>query len=103
MEKPKNEFVIDLSLLCHYDKRNPDCTMDDEEIEAHKRRLIWKKKTCSCDNCFYGRTVLTEQLIWQEEKMFQLHDEWITYVVEHFLPEFSSISFRDYVKQVNNK
>jgi hypothetical protein len=40
---------------------------------------------------------------WQEERMFQLHDEWITYVVEHFLPEFSSISFRDYVKQVNNK
>jgi hypothetical protein len=40
---------------------------------------------------------------WKEEKMFQLHDEWITYVVEHFDPEFSSISFIDYVKQVNNK
>lgn len=55
--------------LCHYDKRNPDCTADDEDIEDHKAQLlkVSKKlgynKTCSCDNCFYGRTKLAEELL----------------------------------------
>jgi hypothetical protein len=67
---------IDLTNLCYYDKRNPDCTADDEAIEDHKAQLlrVSKKlgynKTCSCDNCFYGRSKLTEQLIWQAKRMF---------------------------------
>ena len=97
MENPKNEFFIDLSLLCYYDKRNPDCTYDDEEIKSYNRSLVRKNRNCSCDNCFYGRTVLTEQLISQEERMFRLHDEWDKYVKERFSPDFSSISFRNYV------
>lgn len=40
--------------LCYYDKRNPNCTMDDEDIADRKKR----KPDCSCDNCFYGRTEL---------------------------------------------
>jgi hypothetical protein len=58
---------IDLTNLCYYDKRNPDCSADDEDIEYHKRSLLKKNKTCSCDNCFYGRSDLTEQLILQQE------------------------------------
>jgi hypothetical protein len=58
---------IDLTNLCYYDKRNPDCSVDDEDIKDHKRSLLKKNKTCSCDNCFYGRSDLTEQLILQQE------------------------------------
>jgi len=65
---------IDLTNLCYYDKRNPDCSLDDEDIEDHKKSLLKKDKTCSCDNCFYGRTELTEQLIWQEERMYSEED-----------------------------
>jgi len=61
---------IDLTNLCYYDKRNPDCHADDEDIEDHKKSLLKKNKTCSCDNCFYGRSKLTEQLIWQAERMY---------------------------------
>ena len=61
---------IDLTNLCYYDKRNPDCSVDDEDIEDHKKSLLKKNKTCSCDNCFYGRTELTEQLILQAKRMY---------------------------------
>jgi hypothetical protein len=61
---------IDLTNLCYYDKRNPDCSIDDEDIEDHKKNLLKKNKTCSCDNCFYGLTKLTEQLISQAERMY---------------------------------
>lgn len=58
-----------LQSLCYYDKRNPDCTEEDEDIKDHKEQLlrVSKKlgynKTCSCDNCFYGRTKLAEELL----------------------------------------
>lgn len=39
------------SNLCCYDKRNPDYY--DGEV----------KENCYCDNCFYGRTILAEELI----------------------------------------
>ena len=65
---------IDLTNLCYYDKRNPDCSTDDEEIEDHKKSLLKKNKTCSCDNCFYGRTELTNQLIRQAEKSYSEED-----------------------------
>lgn len=65
---------IDLTNLCYYDKRNPDCSVDDEDIEYHKKSLLKKNKTCSCDNCFYGRSKLTEQLIWQKERMYSEED-----------------------------
>ena len=65
---------IDLTNLCYYDKRNPDCSADDETIEDHKKSLLNKDKTCSCDNCFYGRTKLTEQLIKQAKRMYSEED-----------------------------
>jgi hypothetical protein len=58
-----------LQSLCYYDKRNPDCTADDKDIEDHKAQLlrVSKKlgynKTCSCDNCSYGITKLAEELL----------------------------------------
>lgn len=52
-----------LSKLCYYDKRNPNGTKDDEEIDDHKKYLERKKDSCHCDNCFYGRTELAEELL----------------------------------------
>lgn len=75
---------IDLTNLCYYDKRNPDCSVDDEDIQDHKKCLLKKSKTCSCDNCFYGRTKLTEQLIWQAERMYSEEE------VKHIIFKFSN-------------
>jgi hypothetical protein len=68
------EFAeIDLTKLCYYDKRNPDFQIkeeygyDKEEVEATGN---FAKKDCACDNCFYGRSKLTEQLIWQQERSY---------------------------------
>jgi hypothetical protein len=64
---------IDLTKLCYYDRRNPDFQIkeeygyDKEEVEATGN---YSKKDCACDNCFYGRSKLTEQLIWQAKRMY---------------------------------
>jgi hypothetical protein len=64
---------IDLTKLCYYDRRNPDFQIkeeygyDKEEVEATGN---YSKKDCACDNCFYGRSKLTEQLIWQADRMY---------------------------------
>lgn len=52
-----------LSSLCYYDKRNPDCVFDDDEIAEYKALLIKNKIQCGCDNCFYGRTELANELL----------------------------------------
>lgn len=57
-----------LSSLCYYDRRNPDAP-DDETIEDHENIIKRKSKkfgydkSCSCDNCFYGRTKLAQELL----------------------------------------
>lgn len=72
METLEEADKIDLTKLCYWDKRNPDFSIkeengyDKEEIEACGN---FSKKDCYCDNCFYGRSKLTEQLINQVEKM----------------------------------
>ena len=48
-----------LENLCYYDRRNPDCTLDEDEITDRRKR----KPICSCDNCFYGRTELAEIIL----------------------------------------
>jgi hypothetical protein len=53
-----------LSSLCVYDERNPYYLPFDVDD------LLIKPTDCSCDNCFYGRTELTEQLIWQAKRMY---------------------------------
>mgnify|MGYP007100166862 FL=1 len=64
---------IDLTRLCFYDRRNPDSSIkeeygyDKEEVESTGN---FAKKDCACDNCFYGRSKLTEQLIRQAERMY---------------------------------
>ncbi len=50
--------------LCYYDKRNPYSAysdlLSDEDIETYK---LASQKSCSCDNCFYGRTKLAEHIL----------------------------------------
>ena len=52
--------------LCYYDTRNPDNVaiygMTEEEIKEEGYGEH-KKENCSCDNCFYGRTKLAEELL----------------------------------------
>ena len=53
--------------LCYYDLRNPDGInsyglLDVEEIKE-KGYGNYKKEGCSCDNCFYGRTKMAEELL----------------------------------------
>ena len=70
-QEPLEEATeIDLTRLCFYDRRNPDFSIkeeygyDKEEVESTGN---FAKKDCACDNCFYGRSKLTEQLIRQAE------------------------------------
>ena len=42
------------SSLCYYDSRNPYGRRSEEEI---------KPEDCHCDNCFYGRTELAEEIL----------------------------------------
>ena len=46
-----------LSRLCVHNKRNPDYIPYDEDDESIK------PKDCGCDNCFYGRTILSEKIL----------------------------------------
>ena len=50
-----------LEELCYYDPRNPDCrnNYEDEEDKIQYN----PNKDCSCDNCFYGRTKLANELL----------------------------------------
>ena len=54
--------------LCYYDKRNPDA-QDAESIADHNESLKRESKkrgypvNCSCDNCFYGRTKLANEIL----------------------------------------
>lgn len=70
-----------LENLCYYNKRNPNCTMDDEELKEHEEnrkikdaralknlkskgvKITEYESGCSCDNCFYGRTELAEEIL----------------------------------------
>lgn len=59
-----------LSNLCSYDKRNPDCSYDDEDIKDHEENLLREAKKrghkntrCFCDNCFHGRTELAKYIL----------------------------------------
>jgi len=78
-EEPKQKTVkedaeIDLTNLCYYDKRNPDYLPYDEDD------LTKMPSDCYCDNCFYGRSKLTEQLIWQKDRMYS--EEEVIAIVE---------------------
>lgn len=55
------------SNLCYYDLRNPDgvsilepCSYVTEEFKTYGNH---PKEGCACDNCFYGRAKLAEEII----------------------------------------
>jgi hypothetical protein len=52
-----------LSNLCYYDLRNPDGYKDLYDPEDDKDIGAYAQKDCSCDNCFYGRTELVEEIL----------------------------------------
>lgn len=50
--------------LCFHDPRNPNYN----ELDSIRVKETWKSRKyvpeqCYCDNCFYGRTELAEQLL----------------------------------------
>jgi hypothetical protein len=53
--------------LCYNDLRNPDCTVDEETA----KEIAEKNEECLCDNCFYGRTKLAEELL----RLYNIIDE----------------------------
>lgn len=55
------ELKTILSNLCYYDKRNPN--NDLEYLEMSEKEIEEKKKDCACDNCFYNRTKLAEEIL----------------------------------------
>jgi hypothetical protein len=96
-EKLEETTEINLTRLCYYDKRNPDFQIkeeygyDKEEVEATGN---FSKKDCACDNCFYGRSKLTEQLIWQQERMYSEEDMIeFAFNTYHYISELMGVSF----------
>lgn len=68
---------IDLTKLCHYDRRNPYFDVNEENgytKEDFDATGNFGKKDCACDNCYYGRTKLTEQLLELKESSFDETD-----------------------------
>jgi len=53
------------SNLCYYDLRNPDgvSILDPYAIDEFKPYGNHPKEGCACDNCFYGRARLAEEII----------------------------------------
>jgi hypothetical protein len=86
---------IDLRKLCSYHRRNPDFHIteefgyDEEEINAAGN---FAKKDCACDDCFYGRSKLTEQLIQQTNVMYSEEEVYdiVSKTVNMLHPDFSS-------------
>jgi hypothetical protein len=48
--------------LCIYDERNPSFWFD-PNWETKEEHIALRKNPCYCDNCFYHRTKLAEELI----------------------------------------
>lgn len=65
------EKELPFDKLCYYDRRYSDFSIkeeygyDKEEVEATGD---FSKKDCACDNCFYGRSKLANQIIEQAQQ-----------------------------------
>ena len=60
--------------LCYYDIRNPDGVksfLTDQEIKEEGLGKF-SKENCSCDNCFYDRKDMAEQLLEASKKQKEL-------------------------------
>ena len=90
---------IDLRNLCYYDERNPDNIIEDDEYSKGNT------DKCACDNCFYGRSKLTKQLIWQAEKMYSKQDliEAFKAGEKHGRWSFSCPNFIEWFQKYKNK
>lgn len=63
----KHNYI--LSRLCSYDPRNPDNIIDPDDPDEPD----YRPEKCSCDNCFYGRTELAEEVLKLRARINQLH------------------------------
>jgi len=45
------------SNLCFYDPRNPEAVLESDDLETPANPI------CGCDNCFYDRTKLAEEIL----------------------------------------
>ncbi len=57
-----------LSYLCYYDIRNTESPCSEEDREYRLKEIERFNKTgkvyqCSCDDCFYGRSKLANELL----------------------------------------
>lgn len=54
-----------LEYLCYYDLRNPNGIIEDMSEEELKEYDYGNhaQKNCFCDDCFYGRAELAEELL----------------------------------------
>jgi hypothetical protein len=52
--------------LCYHDRRNPHFAIKEEngyDIEEVNATGNYSKEDCYCDNCFYGRSNLAEEIL----------------------------------------
>ena len=83
------------SNLCYYDRRNPDFQIteengyDKEDVDATGD---FARKNCSCDNCFYGRAKLAEELLLQISKLEEIKIEYFNKGISVF-EEFGNGTF----------
>lgn len=59
------------TLLCYYDRRNPNGAIDEFEgeelIQTHEKIMLKNNSFCHCDNCFTGKTELAEYILKSNE------------------------------------
>jgi len=91
-----------LSRLCAHNKRNPDYIPYDEDDESRK------PTNCYCDNCFYGRTILSEKILQlnqtledNKEKKYTEEDMIQAFAYGRTLEPFDS--FEDFIQSLQPK
>lgn len=63
MNKEIPEWILEN--LCYYDERNPNHQI---EFRDESPEIDLNKDKCACDNCFYNRTKLANELVKMYEK-----------------------------------
>ncbi len=72
MNKEIPEWILEK--LCYYDSRNPNTIVNLENLSQEELSYNqvegedFANKDCSCDNCFYGKTKLANELVKMYEK-----------------------------------
>lgn len=63
------------SYLCFYDKRHPDFTLTEWDVDDMNNYGNFPQKKCSCDNCFYSKAKLAEELLLLYSKLNSLNEK----------------------------